>query len=65
MKPALPSEPSHLASIMPFCALISAHAQMYNTLTLYMAAEVICDMEAIALQTDDVVLQPEHFTPLV
>lgn len=65
MKPALPSESSHLAPVIRFCTLISAHAQMYNILALYMAGEVICDMEAIALQRDDVVLQPEHFTPLV
>lgn len=64
MKSARPSEPFYLAAIKQPCALISARAQMYNTLTLYMTGEVICDMEAIALQRDDV-LQSEHFTPLV
>lgn len=47
----------HLSPTIQLSALISAHAQPYNILTLCMAGEVICDMEAIALQTYDVVLR--------
>lgn len=50
-----PPEPSHPSATMRLSALISAPAQTYSILTLHMAGEVMCDMEATALQSRDVV----------